>query len=298
VSPERGNAKSSGSKRDADDKLTLQEAADLLGVHYMTAYRYVRTGRLNGTRAGAHWIVRRSDLDKLAPAASAGRPKPHRTARAPKKGYAQQLATLLVQADEAEAWRVIQGALTTAYEPEGLYFDVLSAAMRLVGDGWAEGRLDVADEHRATVLMYRLVGRLGPLFVRRGPTRGTVVLGAPAGDAHGLPTALIADPLRGRRFAIIDLGANTPTASWVETIDETNRLVGVGIVVSTDVAVAVITDTIAAIRERSDAPVVLGGVAIRDEAHAQSLGADAWTQSGRGAVEYFDTSVTRPTAPA
>ena len=33
--------KKGGDSREPD--LTLQEAADLLGVHYMTAYRYVRT---------------------------------------------------------------------------------------------------------------------------------------------------------------------------------------------------------------------------------------------------------------
>ena len=37
-------AEKGGGSREPD--LTLQEAADLLGVHYMTAYRYVRTGRL------------------------------------------------------------------------------------------------------------------------------------------------------------------------------------------------------------------------------------------------------------
>ena len=30
--------------------LSLQEAADRLGVHYMTAYRYVRTGRLRAVQ--------------------------------------------------------------------------------------------------------------------------------------------------------------------------------------------------------------------------------------------------------
>jgi len=297
VSSERGNAKSSKSKRNRDAQLTLQEAADLLGVHYMTAYRYVRTGRLAGTRDGTHWTVRRSDVDKLAPAAKAGRPNPRR-ARAMRKDYAQQLATLLVREDEAEAWRLLQSALATAYEPETLYLDVLSPAMRLVGDGWAAGRLDVADEHQATVLAYRLVGRLGPLFIRRGPTRGAVVLGAPEGDPHGLATALIADPLRGRGFSVTDLGANTPAASWVEAIARADRVIGVGIAVSTPVPGAVIADAIAAIKELADAPVVLGGAAIRDEAQAKTLGADAWTVSGRAAVEYFDASVTRPTAPA
>ena len=45
-------------------ELTLQEAADLLGVHYMTAYRYVRTGRLAATRINGKWVVARSSLDR------------------------------------------------------------------------------------------------------------------------------------------------------------------------------------------------------------------------------------------
>jgi methanogenic corrinoid protein MtbC1 len=36
--------------------------------------------------------------------------------------------------------------------------------------------------------------------------------------------------------------------------------------------------------------VLLGGVAIRDEAHALQLGADAWTDSARGAVDWFDAA--------
>ena len=167
--------KKGGGSREPD--LTLQEAADLLGVHYMTAYRYVRTGRLPGTRVGAHWHVRHADLDKITAAAPAGRNAA--TRRAPKKDYVRRLTSLLVQGDEAEAWRLLQAALASAYSPEDLYLDVLGPAMRRVGDDWATGRLDVADEHRATVVMYRLVGRLGPLFARRGTTRGAIVLGAP-----------------------------------------------------------------------------------------------------------------------
>ncbi|MDA8269090.1 MAG: helix-turn-helix domain-containing protein [Actinomycetota bacterium] len=34
------------------DVIGLQQAADRLGVHYMTVYRYVRTGRLPATKVG------------------------------------------------------------------------------------------------------------------------------------------------------------------------------------------------------------------------------------------------------
>lgn len=37
--------------------LTLQEAADELGVHYMTAYRYVRLGLMDADKIGGTWEV-------------------------------------------------------------------------------------------------------------------------------------------------------------------------------------------------------------------------------------------------
>ncbi len=276
-----------GNSREPD--LTLQEAADLLGVHYMTAYRYVRTGRLPGVRVGAHWHVRRADLDRIAEPAPAGRRNVSRR-RAPKTDYARRLASLVVQGDEAEAWRLIQTALSSAYSPEDLYFEVLGPAMRRVGDDWAAGRIDVAHEHRATVVMLRLVGRLGPLFTRRGTPRGTIVLGAPSGDPHALASALVADPLRGRGFAVIDLGANTPAESWARALATAQRVIGVGVVVSTPVDHSVIAATVAAIRTAHDGPVVVGGAAIGDEADARAAGGDAWTASSREAVDYFDAA--------
>ena len=45
--------------------LSLQEAADALGVHYMTAYRYVRLGLLSATKEGASWKVPASEVDRL-----------------------------------------------------------------------------------------------------------------------------------------------------------------------------------------------------------------------------------------
>ncbi|MBA2625064.1 MAG: helix-turn-helix domain-containing protein, partial [Acidimicrobiia bacterium] len=45
--------------------LSLHEAAERLGVHYMTAYRYVRLGRLPGTKEGATWRVAATDVERL-----------------------------------------------------------------------------------------------------------------------------------------------------------------------------------------------------------------------------------------
>ena len=55
--------------------LSLQEAADRLEVHYMTAYRYVRTGRLRAVQIGSQWWVDPQDLAGAGDGqAVAGRP--------------------------------------------------------------------------------------------------------------------------------------------------------------------------------------------------------------------------------
>ena len=63
----------------------------------------------------------------------------------------------------------------------------------------------------------RLVGRLGPSFARRGRKRGTVIIGAAAADHHSLPLAILGDIVRGRGLDVVDLGANTPPASFLDT---------------------------------------------------------------------------------
>jgi len=134
----------------------------------------------------------------------------------------------------------------------------------------------------------RLIGRLGPRFAKRGRKRGTIVVGAPPGDVHGLPSALISDLLRGRRFEVIDLGGDVPVDSWRSACAATERLVAVGMCASTPDNDAGIRDAITAVRTVATAPIVLGGTAIVDEAHALVLGATTFSDSFQSAVDLLD----------
>jgi excisionase family DNA binding protein len=280
------------SQKRKPDELGLQEAADLLGVHYMTAYRYVRTGRLAAERRANQWFVPKSSIESMRAACPPGRRK--RGDRSGRRDYSSEFATLLTGGDEAEAWRLAQSALASAFTAEQLYLHVLAPAMRTVGDEWQSGRISIAEEHRASALAYRLVGRLGPSFTRRGPPRGLIVLGAPTGDRHGFATALLADPLRGRRFAVADLGADTPAASFAEVVTNEDRVCAAGIAVSVDVGDEVVSGTIDAIRAARAVPVLLGGRAIADANHARRLGADAYSDTAINALAWFDTVNTTP----
>ena len=137
-----------------DGRLTLQEAADRLGVHYMTAYRYVRLGVLPARKVDAQWQVEAADVDALrAPAGDVDGPrggKRHRVA------WDQRLAARLLAGDAAGSWSVLEAALTAGTTAEAALLDVLAPALRSIGEEWAAGRVDVGHEHRASILATRL----------------------------------------------------------------------------------------------------------------------------------------------
>src|SRR6476469_4767686 len=60
-------------------RVKLKDAAQLLGVHYQTAYRWVRTGELTATRVGSHYEVSDAAIHQFV----AGRRAVVLSARAP-----------------------------------------------------------------------------------------------------------------------------------------------------------------------------------------------------------------------
>jgi excisionase family DNA binding protein len=271
-----------------DRSITLQEAAELLGVHYMTAYRYVRTGRLDAEKSGNVWHVDRHAVERLAHAEPTPTGRKGGDRSRTRRSHSDLLVKRLVADDEAGAWNVVQDAMAWGRSPEEVLFDVVSPALERIGDGWSDGSLDVGDEHVASAITLRLLGRLGPQFNRRGPKRGAVVVGAPAGDLHGLPTALVADPLRGRGFQVIDLGPNTPAASFGRAATTAAGLVAVAIGATTRRNADAIGAAIRSVRRAADVPVILGGAAIGSEARAKRLGADLYSPTGRALLEIID----------
>jgi excisionase family DNA binding protein len=265
--------------------LSLSEAAERLGVHYMTAYRYVRTGRLPAVKHGSVWRVDARDVEAVrsgrAGAASVGGPAGAGPGggRRRRHDYHVRLEQRILAGDEQGSWTIIEGALTAGVEPHQVYLDVLAPAMALVGDRWEAGEVGVAEEHRASAVMLRLIGRLGPRFVRRGRKRGTVVIGAPAGDRHSVPVALAADLLRGAGFAVVDLGADTPVRSFVEAAGAADRLVAVGITATRTGNDECIRQTVEALHEELGCAVVVGGRAVAIADRIGDVGADATTTS-------------------
>jgi excisionase family DNA binding protein len=278
----------------ADQDVTLQEAADILSVHYMTAYRYVRLGLLPARKQGSVWRVERSDLDEFRSEASV-EPVSRGRKRAP---WSERLEARLLAGDSRGSWGVIESALAAGSDIDSVYLDVLSPALASIGERWRAGELDVAAEHRASGIALRIVGRLGPRFTRRGRTRGTVVLGTAVGERHSLPLALLGDLARAAGFEVSDLGADLPPESFVRIVAETQRLVAIGVSSMTPQNDRSVASTIAMLAAASPGtPIVLGGLGVVDGDHARSLGATDFAADGRGFVELLERYVDhRPMA--
>lgn len=252
--------------------LTLQEAADLLGVHYMTAYRYVRLGQLDAVKVGGTWQVTPEALAEFREQRDDSQP-----ARLKSVPWSDRLEARLLVGDAAGAWGVLETALAGGTSVAGVYLDVLSPALRSIGERWARGEIDIAIEHRASGIASRLIGRLGSRCVRRGRPRGSIVIGSPSGERHSIVVSILADLLRLEGWEVSDLGADTPPSSFVLTAQSIDDLVAVGISVTHPDSLPSTVETCSLLRAAGlSVPVLLGGQAIEGEDHARSLGADGF----------------------
>ena len=234
-------------RRSAATPLTLAEASERMHVHYMTAYRYVRTGACLPPSATERGGQRARDVDRLVEhgTAAAGRGHTAHGRRVP------ELVDRLIAGDEPGAWTLVQNVLGWGTSPSDLYMQVLVPALQLIGERWNTARspwpTSIAPPRSCTG------SSAAPARSSAGPdgTRGIVVLGAPEGELHAMPTALAADLLRASGFVVIDLGANVPTQSFVECVQRLPRVTAVGVTVTTPERRAAAARLVAAIARRA-----------------------------------------------
>lgn len=304
----------------AGARMNLKQVAQALDVHYMTAYRYVRQGRLPAERAGNVWLVEAADVAALAAERGGNRDRPGgepsgahgpgdrgpggAAAGPPARptDWAGRFRDRLLAGDEVGAWTVVNQALASGFTARRCLVDLVTAAMAGVGDDVAAGRLAIADQYVATATAQRVVARLGARFRHRGRSRGTVVLGAPTGERHALPIAVVSDLVRLAGFAVVELGADVPPEAFGLAARRVRDPLAVGIGVTTIDHLDAAREAIA--RVHADAPgvpVLIGGQAVRSPEVASLMGVAVWAADGDevvAAVEHLAAERRRARRPA
>jgi len=237
--------------------ITLNEAAERLGLHYMTIYKYVRSGKLAAQKNGGSWEISLTDLENF----SEVKPAPSgRGNRALGKKSGLFLQSILA-GDQQGSWSIIQGALDVGVSVEDVICEVVVPALRSVGEEWASGRLEIFEEHRASTIVLSMLGRMQGLPQRRGRKRGTVLVACPPREAHGLPAAICAELIRTRGFSPINLGADTPIGSLVQAAIATDELVAIVLSTVSSTPQPVILDVVDNVnRALPNIPIMVGGV--------------------------------------
>jgi len=204
--------------------MQLRDAADTLGVHYQTAYAWVRQGTLPARKTPRGYEVSEDDVRDLMARRAAGAEPPPEIRVRDWAAQADRLYATLIAGDEALA-RQDFDRLAAGTPIVGLCDHVVAPALHRVGLAWAAGELSIAEEHRATAICARLIAPR--VRQPQGRPRGVAVTTTPPGEHHALPSLMAAACLREDRWQVHDLGADLPTDDLIGFTAE----VGAGLIV-------------------------------------------------------------------
>ena len=197
--------------------MDLREAAGALGVHYQTAYGWVRQGLLPARKVGRGYAVSEADVAALAARRRLGA-EPARPIHV--RDWAAQSAALyaaLASGEETAARHQVE-RLAAGVRVIDLCEKVIAPALRRIGDDWAAGRISIAQEHRASAICERLLAA----HARQpaGRPHGTAVVATPPGERHSLPALMAAACLREDRWLVHHLASDLPVEEVTRLADQ------------------------------------------------------------------------------
>ena len=175
--------------------------------------------------------------------------------------------------DAVELQAVLDQAAATLGVP--VFIDeVVAPALVRIGHGWAEGSVSVAQEHLATAVFRRVLGRLLQVYDARG-TAPRLVVATPPTQIHEFGALMVAISAAADGWAVTYLGPDLPVADLVKAVGQTGaRAVAVSAVYLPEGAdlPGALRKMRAALPER--VPLLVGGAATSAiEAEAEAAGA-------------------------
>ena len=126
---------------------------------------------------------------------------------------AQQLVRAAMRGDEDASLRILEHLIASGLDGRTIYLDVFQPALYMMGDLWAAGKANVAQEHFAASIVRWLMGALWDLFtpsyVRAG--YGPLLCACVPNERHDIGLAMVSEFLRQDGWYVINLGADAPS---------------------------------------------------------------------------------------
>ena len=144
-----------------------------------------------------------------------------------------------------------------------LYEELFKKSLYQIGDKWERNEVGVAVEHMATSITEGLMNQLFPEVISLERINKTIVISCAENEEHQVGGKMIADIFEKNGWDAHYLGANTPTDELVKFCDSVKPDL-IGLSLSINANLQSLLEEIAAIRNITNIPIIIGGQALKD----------------------------------
>lgn len=151
-----------------------------------------------------------------------------------------------------------------SYTPLQIINDILLDGMKVVGDLFGEGRMQLPFVLQSAEVMKAAVKYLEPKMEKvEGDERGSIVLATVAGDVHDIGKNLVDIILSNNGFRVVNIGIKQPLSAILQAAEE-HKVQAIGMSGLLVKSTVVMRDNLAEMNElgKSHFPVLLGGAAL------------------------------------
>jgi len=200
----------------------------------------------------------------------------------------RELRMAVMSYDAMKAEELVRRAVDEGLDPLACA-DVLTEAIREVGDKFEEGELFLPDLmaaasvlERATPILKREIERSG----KKMRNLGRVVIGTVFGDIHSIGKTLVAALLTAAGFEVIDLGVNVKASEFIDAVKryDPDILAMSALLTTTAPEQRKVIEALERENLRDKVKIMVGGGPITQE-FAEDIGADGYAATAPEAVK-------------
>lgn len=194
------------------------------------------------------------------------------------------LTQAIIAGKRREIAGLVQQCLDAGESAKAIVENRLVPGMGIVGEQFKRNEIFVPEMLIAARAMMEALNILEPQLAAAGvKPEHSAVIGTVEGDLHDIGKNLVAMMWKGANMEVIDLGANVPSAKFVEAVKQHKpKLLGLSALLTT--TMPAMRETVKAIRDAGlPVKVVVGGAPITQE-FAREIGADGYSPDAGSAV--------------
>jgi len=146
-----------------------------------------------------------------------------------------------------------------------------------VGMRFERGEYYISELIMSSEILKKAMVYLEPLMgdLKKGPSKGTVVIGTVKDDIHDIGKNIAATLIKGSGYEVVDLGVDVAAETFVETVKKTQaKVLGLSALLNlTFPSMKAVVDALKEAGIRDQVTVIIGGAPCNEEVR-QSVGAD------------------------